>query len=136
MITNQMQKIDSENAPKPIGPYSQGIVAGDYLYTAGQIGIEPQTGNLVGGGIREQTTQVIDNLAAILEAGGASLDRVVKVEVFLIELDEVQIVNEIYAARFSHEPRPARQTVQVSRLPMGARVEISAVAYLGKTGGK
>ena len=124
-----MRKIETERAPAAIGPYSQGILAGDLLFTSGQIPLDPATGTIVAGGIRAETKQVFENLKAVLEAGGASLQDVIKTTVFLADLSEFAPMNEIYAAYFPSEP-PARSTVGVAALPRGARVEIEAVAMV------
>lgn len=123
------RKIETRKAPAAIGPYSQGILAGNLLFTSGQIPLDPATGNLVTGGIRAETKQVFENLKAVLEAGGASLQEVVKTTVFLSDLSEFSTMNEVYATYFPGEP-PARSTVQVAALPRGARVEIEAVAVV------
>lgn len=122
-----MRSVTTEKAPKAIGPYSQAIVAGDLVFCAGQIAIDPATGDLVGGEIKLQTARVIDNLAAVLEAAGSGLDRVVKCTVFLADFAEFAAMNEVYGQRFGQH-RPARSTVGTSALPRGARVEIECVA--------
>jgi 2-iminobutanoate/2-iminopropanoate deaminase len=125
------QIIKTAEAPAAIGPYSQGIAAscGKIIYTAGQIAINPKTGELVNGGIVEQTKQVLENVKAILSASGASLEQVVKTTVFLNSMDDFTLMNETYARYFSAAP-PARSTVEVARLPKGAKVEIEAVAVI------
>jgi 2-iminobutanoate/2-iminopropanoate deaminase len=118
----------TDGAPAPVGPYSQAIVAGDFVFCAGQIALDPQSGQLVGGeDIRAQTRRVIDNLAAVLVAAGSSLDRVTKTTVFLTDLADFAAMNEIYGERFGGH-RPARTTVPVSALPRGAKVEIECIA--------
>ena len=120
----------TEKAPTPIGPYSQGIVAkGSLLFTAGQIALDPQTGQLVGGDIKAQTRQVLKNLQAILEQGGATLQSVVKTTVFLKDMNEFSGMNEIYAEFFNSNP-PTRSTVEVSRLPRDVKLEIEAIAVV------
>ena len=119
--------ISTDNAPKAIGPYSQAIRVGDFVFCAGQAGLDPATGKLVQGGIEAETRRVLQNLSAALEAAGSSLSRVVKTTVFLTNMDEFQRMNAIYAEFFPSAP-PARSTVQVSRLPAGACVEIEAIA--------
>ena len=123
-----IQTIQTTAAPKAIGPYSQAIRAGDFVFTSGQIGLDPLTGTLAEG-IEAQTTQVLANLAAVLEAAGATFADVVKTTIFLADLTDFQTVNALYAAQFSAAP-PARSTVEVSRLPRGARVEIEMVVYV------
>ena len=124
--------VSTGKAPKAIGPYSQGIKAGDFVFTAGQAGVDPATGKLVEGGIGGQTRQVLNNIQAILEAAGTSLQRVVKCGVFLADLADFQAMNAVYAEFFpAGQDPPARTTVQAAKLPMGALVEIDAVALLG-----
>ncbi|MEN9979608.1 MAG: RidA family protein [candidate division WOR-3 bacterium] len=121
------QSISSEKAPKPVGPYSPAVIAGEFVWTSGQLGIDPRTGELVPGGIEAETEQVLKNLAAVLEAAGSGLDRVVKTMIFITDMNQFARVNAVYA-RYFQEPYPARSTVQVSALPKGAMVEIEAVA--------
>jgi 2-iminobutanoate/2-iminopropanoate deaminase len=121
------ERIQTENAPAAIGPYSQAIKAGGFVFASGQIPIDPQTGQFVAGGIAEQTRQVLQNLGAVLEAAGSSLDLVVKTTVFLADMKEFSGMNEVYATFFSSPP-PARATVAAAGLPRDARVEIEAVA--------
>jgi 2-iminobutanoate/2-iminopropanoate deaminase len=123
------QAISTPNAPAAIGPYSQAIKAGNMLFLSGQIPIDPATGNLVEGGIEAQTRQVFRNIAAILEAGGATFDNVVTAGVFLADMNDFAKMNAIYAEQFS-SPAPARATVQVARLPKDCLVEIQVVAAL------
>jgi 2-iminobutanoate/2-iminopropanoate deaminase len=120
--------INSEKAPTPIGPYNQAVKSGHYLYTSGQIPINPQTGIFVEGGIREQTIQVLENLKAVVEGAGSDLNEVIKTTIFLADLADFPTVNSIYAEYFGEENAPARSTVQVAGLPMGARIEIELVA--------
>src|SRR5512140_442834 len=117
----------TENAPKALGPYSQAIVAGDLVFCAGQIALDPKTGEISSGDIREQTRRVLDNLAAVLAAAGSGLDRVTKTTVFLTDLAEFSAMNEAYAERFGSH-RPARSTVPVGALPRGGRGEIECIA--------
>lgn len=114
-------------APKPIGPYSVGVWAGDLLFVSGQTPLDPSNGEMVPGGVQEQAKQVLDNIAAILEAAGLSLDHVVKATVFLKDMNDFGAVNEIYGQRFA-SPAPARSCVQVARLPKDALVEIEVIA--------
>ena len=120
----------SERAPSAIGPYSQAVRAGDFLFCSGQIPLDPATGAVIQGDVRAQTECVMNNLRAVLEAGGAGFDRVVKATIFLIDLQDFGVVNEVYGRCFDTEP-PARACVQVGGLPRGVRVEIEAIAYLG-----
>jgi 2-iminobutanoate/2-iminopropanoate deaminase len=124
-----MRLIQTADAPNAIGPYSQAASAGDFLFTSGQIALDPRTGQLIDGGIEEQTERVLRNLTAVLEAAGAGWAQVVKTTVFLQDLDHFPTVNEIYG-RWIGEARPARSTVQVAALPRGALVEIDAIAHL------
>ena len=119
--------IHTDAAPKAIGPYSQAIAAGGMVFCSGQIPIDPATGNLVEGGIEAQAHQVLRNLAAVLEAAGADLSRVVKTTVFLQSMNDFAAMNGVYAAYFDGTP-PARSTIEVAKLPRGALVEIEAIA--------
>ncbi|HEX9544389.1 MAG TPA: RidA family protein [Pyrinomonadaceae bacterium] len=121
------QTIQTEQAPKAIGPYSQAIKSNGFVFASGQIPIDPETGQFVAGGIAEQTQQVIKNLSRVLEAAGSGLDRVVKTTVFLADMEEFAAMNEVYGKFFSAAP-PARATVEAARLPRDARVEIEAIA--------
>ena len=121
------EAVRSDAAPKAIGPYEQGILVGGFLFTAGQIPLDPKTGNLVEGGIVAQTRQVLENLKAVLEAGGSSLDRVIKATVFLRNMADFPAMNEVYAEYFGAS-KPARSTVAVADLPRGALIEIDLVA--------
>jgi 2-iminobutanoate/2-iminopropanoate deaminase len=123
----QKQIISTENAPKAIGPYSAGIRSGQFIFTAGQLGIDPQTGELVSGGIEAETRQALTNLKHVLEAGGVSLAEVVKTTVFLGDINDFSRMNAVYAEFFTQNP-PARSAVQVAALPKGGAVEIEAVA--------
>ncbi|MCC7163617.1 MAG: RidA family protein [Anaerolineae bacterium] len=119
--------IHTDNAPKAIGPYSQALRSGDFIFTAGQIPLDPATNKLVEGDIAVQTRRVLTNLSNILEAAGSSLSRVLKTTVFLADLNDFQAMNAVYAEFFGEQP-PARSTIQVARLPAGALVEIEAIA--------
>ena len=123
------QAIQTDHAPAAIGPYSQAIVANGFVYTAGQAALVPGTKSLKEGGIREQTQQTLDNLKAVLEAAGSSLDKAVKTTVFMVDLKDFPAMNEVYATYFKGTP-PARSTVQVAALPLGALVEIEVVAQM------
>jgi 2-iminobutanoate/2-iminopropanoate deaminase len=124
-----LRTIVTPDAPKAIGPYAQGIVANGFLYTAGQVPLDPTTMKLVEGDITVQTQRVFDNLGAVLKAAGCGLGDVVKATVFMTDLGEFAKMNEVFAARFG-DHRPARSTVQVSKLPAGASLEIDLVARL------
>lgn len=122
------QTINTTAAPAAIGPYSQAVRAGDYIFTSGQIGLDPLTGRLVEG-VEAQTRQALANLAVILQAAGATFEDVVKTTIFLTDMGDFQTVNMIYASEFAADP-PARSTVQVAALPRRALVEIEMVAYV------
>lgn len=124
---NGPTRIETERAPAAIGPYSQAVAAGDFVFTAGQIPLVPETMEMLEGDVREQTELVLRNLAAILRAGGSALDRVVKTTVFLADMGDFAAMNEVYARHFGDHP-PARSTVGAAALPKGALVEIEAVA--------
>jgi len=127
----EKQIIRTESAPAPFqgAPYNQAIVAGGFVFVAGQLGLDPATGQIVEGAVTEQTERVMANLRAILEAAGSSLDAVVKTTVFLQNLDDFAAMNEVYARHIGERP-PARSTVEVGRLPSGALVEIEAIALV------
>ena len=125
--------ISTPDAPAAIGPYSQAVRVGSTVYCAGQIPLDPKTGQIVSGGIDVQTRRVLDNVAAILQAEGLTFDNVVKTTIFLTDLVDFQIVNEIYGSYFKQAP-PARSTVQVAALPKGARVEIEVIAVAAGEG--
>ena len=119
--------VATPNAPRAIGPYSQATRAGGLLFTAGQVGFDPSTGELVDGGIAEQTGRVLLNIRAILQAGGLDMANVIKTTVFLVDMADFAAMNTAYASAFG-DHRPARSTVAVAALPRGARVEIEAIA--------
>ena len=123
--------IHSQKAPAAIGPYSQAVAAGDFLFVSGQIPLNPASATIVSGGIREQTSQALKNIQAILEESGTGLDNVVKVEVFLKNMNDFASMNEVYATFFSRDSAPARVAVEVSRLPRDVLIEVSCIAYLG-----
>ena len=123
--------VKTDNAPSAIGPYSQAIKAGGFVFASGQIAIDPRTGEFISGGVAEQTEQVMKNLSALLEASGSSLDHVVKTTVFLADMKDFPVMNEVYGRFFTSEP-PARATVAAAGLPRDARVEIEAVALLAE----
>ncbi|WP_457634131.1 RidA family protein [Oceanithermus desulfurans] len=125
-----MQRVQTERAPAAIGPYSQAVRSGGMVFVSGQIPLTP-AGELVGGGIEAQTEQVLRNLAAVLEAAGSSLDRVVQVSAFLADMNDFARFNEVYARHF-REPYPARAVVEVARLPRDVRVEVACIAEGGE----
>ena len=121
------EAVQTDRAPKAIGPYEQAIKVDGFVFTAGQIPIDPKTGNMIEGGIAAQTRQVLENLKGVLEASGSSLDRVVKATVFLINISDFAAMNEVYA-EYLGSSKPARSTVAVTELPRGALIEIDLVA--------
>jgi len=133
-VSRDRRSLETPDAPRALGPYSQAVVAGETVFCAGQVGLDPATGRLVPGGIAAETRRVLENLAAVLAAADLSLADVVKTTVFLVDLAEFAAMNEVYGRHFT-APYPARATVQVVALPAGARVEIEAVAVrLGRAG--
>ncbi len=121
--------IATDRAPAAIGPYSQAVRAGDFVFTSGQIGLDPATGELVKGGVEAETRQVLDNLTAVLEAAGSGWRDVVRTTIYLADIGDFALVNKLYGERVGAGVLPARSTVQVARLPRGATVEIDAVAH-------
>ncbi len=124
----KISKIQCSDAPKAVGPYSQAVAAAEHIFVSGQIPIDPDSGDVIGGDIRAQTKLVIDNTRKILGSCGLDLGRVVKVDIFLKDLEDFAVMNEVYASSFLKEPRPARCVVQVSRLPKDVRIEMSCIA--------
>ncbi|MFL6277088.1 MAG: RidA family protein [Blastocatellia bacterium] len=120
-------RIQTDRAPQAIGPYSQAVKAGGFVFASGQVAFDPATMQIVDGGISEQTERVMRNLAAVLEAAGSSMERVVKTTVFLADMNEFAAMNEVYGRFFAEVP-PARSTVEVKRLPRDVRVEIDLIA--------
>ena len=121
--------ITTDQAPKAIGPYSAGIQVNGFVYTSGQLGMDPETGVLVDGGVEAETKRALENLRAVLQAGGSDLDHVIKTTVFLRDINDFAKMNGIYETFFSNQP-PARSAIQVAALPKGAAVEIEAVALV------
>ncbi len=130
VLNKSIYKVETEYAPKAIGPYSQGIVADNFLYVSGQIPINPKTGKTVDGGIENQTVQVMENVEAILKAVNLSLNSVVKCEIFLINMDDFASVNKFYAAKFNSDIKPARQVIGVASLPLNSLIEMSCIAAM------
>lgn len=132
-MTSKLQRIQTERAPKAVGPYSQGIKVqsgAELVFVSGQIPLDPETGKLVEGDIRILTHRVIDNIEGVLNESGATLSDVIRVEVFLTDMSDFAAVNEEYGKRFVGDPLPARQAVQVAALPLGVPIEISCVAVI------
>ena len=121
--------VHTDRGPKPIGPYSQAVKAGGFIYLSGQVALDPKTGDLIGGDIRQQAERTLENVKGILEAAGTNLHHVVKTTVFLKDMNDFVAMNEVYARYFAAAP-PARSTVQVSRLPKDALLEIEVIAVL------
>ena len=120
--------IETPHAPAPIGPYSQAVLFDDTLYTSGQIAIDPVTGNLVSGDITEETKQVMKNIGAVLEAAGMTYEQVLKTTIFIKDMNDFQKINAVYGSFFNEATAPARETVEVARLPKDVNVEISVLA--------
>ena len=120
--------IETLNAPAPIGPYSQAVVFDDTLYTSGQIAIDPKTGELISGDIKKETEQVMKNIAAVLKAAGMGFQDVLKTSIFIKDMNDFQEINEVYGSFFDEATAPARETVEVARLPKDVNVEISLLA--------
>ncbi len=130
-MSDAREEIRTADAPAPVGPYSQAIRSGDVVYASGQIPLDPVTGQKVEGEIEDEARQVLANLKAVLEAAGSGMDRVVKATVYLTDLSLFPRVNAVYAEAFDADPAPARVTVGVAALPLGAQVEIDAIALAG-----
>jgi 2-iminobutanoate/2-iminopropanoate deaminase len=126
----QRERISTTDAPGAIGPYSQAIVTGNFVFCSGQVPLEPASGALVEGDVRAQTRRALENLSGVLNAAGSSLAQVVKTTVFLVSMSDFAAMNEVYAELFPGDP-PARSTIAVAELPKGARVEIEAIALRG-----
>lgn len=122
--------IKTDNAPKPIGPYNQAVIAGDYMFISGQIALNPKNGELITDEIKKETTQVMENLKAILNEASLTFENVVKTTIFLSSMNNFSSVNEIYGSYLNDSTAPARETVEVSKLPVGVNVEISMIAIL------
>ena len=122
--------IKSKNAPSPIGPYNQAVIANGFIYISGQVGMNPKTGKIIKDSISEETEQVMKNLSSILNEASISFENVVKTTIFLSDMNDFSLVNEVYGKYFDEDTAPARETVQVSKLPLGVNVEISMIALL------
>lgn len=126
------REVRTPDAPEPVGPYSQAVIEGGVVYASGQIPLDPATGKLVEGGIEAQAEQAFSNLRAVLEAAGSSMNQMLRAGIYLTDLSLFSMVNEIYARQFGAGPKPARSTIGVSALPLGALIEIDAIASLTK----
>lgn len=122
--------IFTDKAPAPIGPYSQAILSGNTLYTSGQIALDPQTGELIIGDIETETKQVMENMKAVLDAAGMNFENVIKTTIFISDMNDFAKINGVYGAYFNEKTAPARETVQVAKLPKNVNVEISMIAVL------
>jgi 2-iminobutanoate/2-iminopropanoate deaminase len=122
-----VQAISAPTAPAAVGPYSQALVAGDWLFLSGQIPLDPVTGHMIPGEIGDLTRRVLENIRAVLDAGGSSFSKVVKTTIYLVDMADFPAMNEVYATYFQ-EPLPARSTIQAAALPRGARIEIDVIA--------
>ena len=133
MKSSDMEPIETEFAPKPVGPYNQAVRVENWLYCSGQIALDPLTGEMIGNGnIEEETMQVLKNLLAVIEAAGGKNSNVIRTTIYLTDLNDFSKVNEIYAETFSETISPARACVEVSNLPKGAKIEIDCIAWLEK----
>ena len=127
-----LREVKSKRAPAAVGPYSQAVAAGDFVFLSGQIPLDPATGQLVTGDIEAQAERVLQNIRAVLEEAGTSLAQVVKATVFLVDLADFPRMNAVYTRHFTSDPKPARSTIQVAKLPAGAAIEIEVVAKLAR----
>jgi 2-iminobutanoate/2-iminopropanoate deaminase len=125
----EIKKIETNEAPRAVGPYSQGTQANGFVFVSGQLPLDPKTGQMVEKDIKVQTDRVIENLKEVLKAAGTDLTHVVRCDVFLKDMNDFKEMNEVYASKFLSDPKPARQAVQVGRLPLDAMIEISCIAY-------
>ena len=132
MNSSELIPIETKFAPKPVGPYNQAVLVENWLYCSGQIALDPSTGQMVGkGNIQEETRQVLKNLIAVVEAAGGKNSNVIRTTIYLTDLNDFAKVNQIYAETFNNKVAPARACVEVSNLPMGGKIEIDCIAWLG-----
>ena len=132
MKSSEIESIETEFAPKPVGPYSQALLADDWLYCSGQIALDPSTGLMIGNGnVEEEARQVLKNLIAVVEAAGGKNSNIIRTTIYLTDLNDFAKVNEIYAETFCEKASPARACVEVSNLPKGGKIEIDCIAWLG-----
>ena len=133
MKSSAIESLETEFAPKPVGPYSQAVLADDWLYCSGQIALDPSTGLMIGNGnVEEEARQVLKNLIAVVEAAGGKNSNIIRTTIYLTDLNDFAKVNEIYAETFCETTSPARACVEVSNLPKGGKIEIDCIAWLGK----
>lgn len=130
MTSERSHSIETAKAPTPVGPYSQAVRSGSFLFLSGQIGLDPETGKLIKGGVEVQSLQALQNLESVIREAGGTIDDIVKTTIFLVDLGEFSKVNQVYADFFG-KLRPARSTVEVSKLPLDAEMEIEAIAIIG-----
>ena len=132
MNSSALEPIETKFAPNPVGPYSQAVLADNWLYCSGQIALDPETGEMIGNGnIEEETRQVLKNLMAVVKAAGGENSNVIRTTIYLTDLNDFAKVNQIYAETFNNKVSPARACVEVSNLPKGGKVEIDCIAWLG-----
>ena len=133
MNRSTLEPIETNSAPKPVGPYNQAVLVENWLYCSGQIALDPITGEMIGNGnIEDETRQVLNNLLAVVEAAGGKNSNVIRTTIYLTNLNDFTKVNKIYAETFDNEVSPARACVEVSNLPKGGKIEIDCVAWLGE----
>lgn len=130
-MSHRVKKVECCHAPSAIGPYSQAIVAGNYVFVSGQLPIDPKTNLIVSGGIKEKTAQVLTNIEMILRELKLSLEDIVKMEIFLLSMNDFNSVNEVYESKFTSDIKPARHVVGVSQLPKNSDIEMSCIAFVG-----
>jgi len=127
----EIKKIETNEAPKAVGPYAQGVQMDGFIFVSGQLPVDPKTGQMVESNIKNQTDRVIENIRAVLKTAGSDLSKVIRCDVFLKDMNDFKDMNEVYASKFLTDPKPARQAVQVARLPLDAMIEISCIACKG-----
>lgn len=130
-VMTKIKKIETKDAPGAGGPYSQGTITEGFIFVSGQLPVDPKTGQIVERNIKTQTDRAMENLRAVLKAGGSDLSKVVRCDVFLKDMNDFKEMDDVYASKFVTDPKPARQTIQVGRLPLDAMIEISCIAYKG-----
>ncbi len=134
MNSSPLEPIETNSAPKPVGPYNQAVLVENWLYCSGQIALDPITGEMIGNGnIEDETRQVLNNLLAVVEAAGGKNSNVIRTTIYLTNLNDFTKVNKIYAETFDNEISPARACVEVSNLPKGGKIEIDCIAWLGES---
>lgn len=129
-----IKEVQTDKAPKAVGPYSQGVETEQFIFVSGQLPVDPDTGKIVEKNIKKQTAKVLENILSILDHAGVGVENVVRCDVFLLDMNDFQAMNEVYASKFTSDPKPARQAFQVGRLPLDALVEISCIAVKNQNG--